>query len=73
MEIILTVKFENRKEKVEKRGEKYFVYVKSLPEKGKANSEVVREIAKYFKVNENEVKIIKGKRSRKKIISLTNK
>jgi uncharacterized protein len=68
MEITVTVKFENRKEKVEKTGERYIVYVKSLPEKGKANIEVVREIAKYFKISESKVKIIKGTKSRKKTI-----
>ena len=72
MEIIITVKFENRKEKVEKKDNNYIVYVKSLPEKGKANSEVIREIAKYFKVNESEVKIVSGIKNRKKTILVKN-
>jgi uncharacterized protein (TIGR00251 family) len=72
MEISVTVKFENRKEKVEKKNEKYIVYVKSLPEKGKANCEVIREIAKYFQVSEKEVKIVSGIKSRRKVILISN-
>jgi uncharacterized protein len=68
MQIFITVKFEKRKEKVQKEDDKYFVYIKSLPQKGEANKEVVKEIAKYFKVKEEGVKIVKGLKSYKKTI-----
>jgi uncharacterized protein len=73
MEISVTVKFEKRKEKVEKEEDKYFVYIKSLPQKGEANREVINEIAKYFGVDEKDVKIVKGLKNHKKTISIKGK
>lgn len=71
MKILISVKFENRKIKIEKVKEKeYLVFLKSLPVQGKANSEAVKIIAKHFKVDEKEVKIISGKKSRKKIVEI---
>ncbi len=43
------------------------VYVKSLPESGKANMEVIRLFSKKYK---KDVKIIKGATSRKKSLSI---
>ncbi len=67
MIIDVFVQFKKNKNPVEenKKGE-YVVFVKAEPEKGKANREVVKKIAKYFKKAEEQVKIISGKKSRKK-------
>ena len=70
VQIFVTVKFEKNKEKVVKENDKYFVYIKSLPEKGEANKEIIKELAKYFKVEESCVKIIKGRKTHKKIINV---
>ena len=40
------------------------------PEKGKANAEVIRKLANHFKVPQSFIRIIKGSRSRNKIIEL---
>ncbi|MBS0627948.1 MAG: DUF167 domain-containing protein [Verrucomicrobia bacterium] len=40
------------------------------PEKGKANAEIIRKIAKYFKVPQSSVKIITGFTSKKKLIEV---
>ena len=42
----------------------------SIPEKGKANLELIDLIAKYFKCAKSEVKIISGHRSREKLLSI---
>ena len=73
MQIFVTVKFEKRKDKVVEKDSKYFVYVKSLPQKGDANREIVKEVAKYFRLSEENVKIIKGIKSHKKIIVIKDK
>jgi uncharacterized protein len=70
MQISVTVKFEKRKEKVVREEDKYFVYIKSLPEKGETNKEIIKELAKYFRVEENCIKIIRGKKTHKKIVDI---
>ncbi|MES2199184.1 MAG: DUF167 domain-containing protein [Chlamydiota bacterium] len=40
------------------------------PEKGKANAEIIRKLAKHFKVPKSSIKIIIGTTSRKKIIEI---
>ena len=42
----------------------------SIPEQGKANSELIDLIAKHFKCAKSEVKIISGHRSREKLLSI---
>ncbi len=69
MKISVKVKFEKRKEKVKKTGEnRYTVFVKSVPRQGIANSDVIKEVAKFFKKNIEDVKIISGAKQREKII-----
>ncbi len=69
MKIYVKVKFGNTKKGVEKTGEKeYAVYVKAPPIKGKANEEAVKKLAKHF--NTKEVRIVSGRKSSKKIVSV---
>ena len=44
------------------------VSIKSPPERGKANRELVKKIAVHFDVGEERVRIISGLTSRKKIV-----
>ncbi|MBU1118997.1 YggU family protein [Patescibacteria group bacterium] len=48
----------------------YKVKVHDAPEKGKANKEVVRLLADYFKVNKRNVRIVKGETGRSKIVEV---
>lgn len=48
----------------------YFANIHSLAEKGKANFELLQLVATYFKVNQAQVKIIKGFSSKNKTISV---
>jgi hypothetical protein len=73
MQISVSVKFENRKTKLEKISEnKYFVFVKAEPVQGKANKEILKIVAKHFKKSEEDIKIISGAKGRKKIIKIVD-
>lgn len=56
--------------KEEKDGLK--VYLTAVPEKGKANELLIKVLADYYKTNKNSVKIIKGEKSRNKIIEIVD-
>ena len=46
------------------------IYIKVAPEKGKANKSVIDIISKKYKVKKCDVKILKGKTSKNKIIEV---
>ena len=46
------------------------VGIRSKPEKGKANEEVIKKIARHFGVAPSRVRILSGARSKKKIIEI---
>ena len=48
----------------------YKAKLRSIPEKGKANLELIDLIAKHFNCAKSEVKIISGHRSREKLLSI---
>jgi len=59
-----------KKDFIEVDGDKITVGVKASPEKGKANEEVIKKIAKHFGVPKSSVRIISGAVSRKKIVEV---
>ena len=72
MKIFIKVKPKAKEEKVEKIDDINFkVSVKESPEKGKANSAVMRALADYFNTNQSNVRIISGSTSKLKIIEIT--
>jgi len=48
----------------------YKIYLKSKPENNKANIELVNLLSKHFKMNVINIKILKGKSSRNKIVEI---
>ena len=48
------------------------IFVKSPPEKGKANRELLKFLAKYFEKSTNKIHLIAGKTSRDKTILFIN-
>ena len=48
----------------------YEIAISSKPEKGKANKEIIEELAKFFNVKKNQITILKGHKSRQKIIQI---
>ena len=50
---------------------KIIVGLTSKPEKGKANLELIKKLAKHFRVSSSQVKIVSGLKSRRKIVEIT--
>jgi|AntAceMinimDraft_17_1070374.scaffolds.fasta_scaffold207519_2 uncharacterized protein (TIGR00251 family) len=62
------VKTNSKKQDIEKIDDvKYIAHIKSLPENGKANSELIKLFSKFFK---GKAKILKGKTSKNKLIKI---
>lgn len=69
MKYSVSVKF--HKDFIEVSDNEITVGVNAPPEKGKANDEIVKKIAKHFGVSKSAVKIISGATSKKKIIDIS--
>jgi hypothetical protein len=52
-------------------GELLKIWLKSAPEDGKANDELVRILAKKFDISRAHIKIIRGKSTRNKTVDIT--
>lgn len=71
MKYLIKVKTKAKKEKVEIINKNnLIIYVKELPIEGKANEAIIRLLANFFKVSKAEVKIIRGLKSKNKIIEI---
>jgi uncharacterized protein len=60
----------NSSERIELDGNEITMSIKSEPKHGKANNEMIRKISKLFVVPENNIHIISGLTSRKKVIEI---
>ena len=49
---------------------KIVVGIKAKPEKGKANEEVIKKVARHLKVPISSVRIVLGRTSRKKVVEI---
>jgi len=68
MRLKILVKINSGRQEIEKISEEeYKVFLKSLPEDNKANLELIKILSRALK---KEVKIIKGKKSRRKIVEV---
>jgi len=63
------VKF-NSSGQIQVKGDEIIIAIKSEPKHGKANKELIRKISDFFGVPENNIRIISGLTSRKKIIEI---
>jgi len=50
----------------------YKITLKAVPEKGKANTELVRFLSKSLKIPRQNITIISGKSSRTKLLKISN-
>jgi uncharacterized protein len=60
----------SQKPRVVEEEDVYQVYVSSAPEKGKANKEVVRTLAKHLGVSRSSITIVSGLTSREKTVKI---
>ena len=73
MQFLVMVKTKARLNKVEKlSGNIYKVWVTVTAKKGRANQAVISLLAKNLNIRENQVKIITGFKSRKKVIEIVH-
>jgi uncharacterized protein (TIGR00251 family) len=56
--------------RLEVSGDEITISIKSPPERGKANRELVKRLAAHFGVDENRIRIVSGLASRKKLVDL---
>lgn len=71
MKITITVKPNSRKSEVEETGDGSFVLrLKSAPVDGKANTELIRLLSKYFHVTQASITIKHGGLSKKKTVEI---
>lgn len=57
--------------RIEKTGANtYKVNIKSAPEKGKANKELLKLLSDYFSISKSKINIKKGQTSRNKLIQI---
>ncbi len=67
MRIRVRVKPNSKEESINKVGEEYVIQLKAKPDKGKANTELIKILKKHFGMN---AKIVSGAKSKRKIIEL---
>ena len=68
MRYVVEVKF--HKDYIEIDGNKILVGLTSRPEKGEANRELVRKLAKYFNVSTSQIRIVSGLKSKSKFVEI---
>lgn len=56
--------------RLEVDGDEIAISIKSQPERGRANRELVKKLAAHFGVGEERVRIISGLTSRKKLVEV---
>jgi len=71
MKFFIQVKPKSSIARIEQKNEKELtVWVKEVPEDGKANDAVVRAVAEHFAVAPSRVKILRGASGRKKVVEI---
>ena len=68
--VIYKVSVTFHKDFIEVNNDEISVGIKSKPQKGEANRELVKKLSKYFGVPQSHVKITSGEKSRKKLIQI---
>ena len=59
-----------KQEIIKKANDSFEIKVKSKPENGKANKEVIIALSLYFKISQDKIKLVKGKKQRNKVFKL---
>lgn len=71
MKIIVQIRPGAREQKIEKIDDgKYKVWVRAVPEGGKANAEMIELLAEHFNVAKSSIRIIIGKTAREKLVEI---
>ena len=71
MKYFISISF-NTSELFQVKGNEIKVSIKSKPEQGKANRELIKLLSKYFQISTDKIKIIQGTKSRKKVVYISD-
>ena len=71
MKIRVKVVSNLKNEEVTKEDDGFLVKVKEPPKEGKANKAVIKLLAEYFGVSQGSIRIVRGFRSRTKVIEVS--
>lgn len=70
MKIQVKVKPNSKMAGVSREGDNFVVKVKEPPTEGRANQAVIKLLADYFGVSQDQVRILSGFKSRSKLVEL---
>jgi len=73
LKIQVKVKPGSKNEEVTQKGDTLIVTTKEPPKEGRANRQVVKLLAKHFKVPQNQVKLISGFKKRDKVVEIVQR
>jgi len=62
-----------RKNEIKQEKNRWKVYLTAPPEKGKANKLLIELLSLKFKVKKKQIKIVRGEKSRHKIVEILEK
>lgn len=69
MRYLVSVRFSSD-DQIQVSGSEISISIKSPPERGRANRELVKKLAAHFGVGEERVRIVSGLASRKKLVEV---
>ena len=70
MRLLIKVIPNAKQEKMVKEGERFKVYLSAPAVEGKANKALIEFLSEYFKTRRNKISIIRGEKSRDKIVEI---
>jgi len=70
MRITIKVHTKSSQKKVVLLDDIYHVYINIVPEKGKANIEIIQLLARHFEIGKSKIHIISGLNSKRKVIEI---
>ena len=70
MKINIRVIPRSKSPSLQKKGDLYYVRVKSSPIEGRANQEAILCLSDYFEVPKSHIKILQGKSARTKVVEI---
>jgi len=72
MKINIKVIPNSKENSLKTQNDQIIVKINAFAVDGKANKELIKFLSEYYKVKKSKIKIIKGEKSRYKIISIEN-
>lgn len=74
MKICVRVKARAKQDRVEKIAEgQYKVWVKAVPERGKANEAVIKTLSEYLGLPRSQISLVSGQTSSQKILQIAGR